>query len=298
VTDSSHHPFRSIKAKAEYRALYVKRAEAWPVVSETRFIETSFGQTFVRVSGDSLRPPLILLPGSRGTSLTWVPNIAALSSSYRTYALDSIYDVGLSVPYRKIRNSKELTNWLDEVITVLVPDAAPSLMGLSYGGWLASQYAIRFSRRVHKVVLLAPAMTVLPVAFAMIFRALLTLIPYSGFRKKFYYWLLHDAIKSGETGQAYVDEAISDWIVAERCFKPLPVINATILKDNELKEWRVPCLFLVGENEKMYSAQNAVKRLNHVAPQIKTRIVTESGHDLWFTQADLVNKTILGFLDE
>jgi hypothetical protein len=67
---SSFHPFRSAQAKEEYQALYMKRAKEWPVASETKLIETPSGQTFIRVSGSVTNPPLVLLPGSKGTSLT------------------------------------------------------------------------------------------------------------------------------------------------------------------------------------------------------------------------------------
>lgn len=298
MTDTSFHPFRSAEAKAEYHALYAERAKAWPVESETKFIETPSGVTLVRISGDLANPPVVLLPGSQGTSITWVPNIAALSEHYRTYALDSIYDFGLSIRRRNLVKPEDLVTWLDEVLAVLVPNSTASLMGLSYGGWLAGQYAIRFPKRVHKIVLLAPAMTVLPVSSALIVRAMLTLLPLPHFRKSFYYWLLHDAVQSGKRGKDYVDEAVSDWAMATRCFTRLPLIPATVLDDNTLQHFPVPCLFLVGENEKMYSAQRAVERLNRVAPQIRTHLIPNGGHDLWFTQADLVNKTILGFLND
>jgi pimeloyl-ACP methyl ester carboxylesterase len=187
------------------------------VPSETRLLETPSGQTFVRLSGNSMHPPLVLLPGSKGTSLTWIPNIVAFSARFRTYALDSIYDFGLSVSRQSIKKPDDLVTWLDEVLTVLVPEGSLSLVGLSYGGWLASQYSLRFPERVQKVVLLAPAMTVLPVSPSLILRSLLTVIPLPGFRKQFYYWLLHDTVESGETGRAFVDEAIVDWAVAEHC---------------------------------------------------------------------------------
>src|SRR3990172_6582986 len=154
---SPSHPFRSERARAEFHALYMERAKKWPVASQTRLIETPSGQTFVRVSGRMIDPPLILLSGSRGTSLSWIPNIAALSAHYRTYALDSIYDFGLSVSRGNIKKPEDLVTWLDEVLTVLVPEGSVSLIGLSYGGWLVSQYALRFPERLHKVVLLAPA---------------------------------------------------------------------------------------------------------------------------------------------
>jgi len=261
-------------------------------------IETPSGQTFVRMSGCLTDPPLILLPGSRGTSLTWIPNIAALSAHYRTYALDSIYDFGLSVSRQNIKKPEDLVTWLDEVLTVLVPQGSLSLVGLSYGGWLVSQYALRFPERLHKVVLLAPAVTVLPVSFALLFRAVLTLIPLPGFRQQFYYWLLNDSVQSGETGRALVDEAVADWTVAERCFGPLPMVNATLLGDKELQGFRVPCLFMVGENEKIYPARKAVKRLNRVALWIKTELIPQAGHDLWFVQAEIVTGKILDFLND
>jgi pimeloyl-ACP methyl ester carboxylesterase len=298
VKKSSSHPFRSEQAKAEYHALYWERSKAWPIASETKLIETPSGQTFVHVSGQSTNPPLVLLPGSLGTSLTWIPNIAALSEQYRTYALDSIYDFGLSVRQRDLKTREDLITWLDEVLRLLVPEGKVALLGLSYGGWLASQYSLRFPERIQKLVLLAPAATVLPVSFALIYRALLTRLPFRNFRKQFYYWLLHDSVQSGDAGRALVDEAVADWAVAERCFAPLPLIPATVLDDKTLKEFPVPCLFMIGEHEKMYPAQKAVERIHHIAPQISAKIIPHAGHDLSFSQADLVTDVILSFLNE
>lgn len=275
----------------------MERSRAWPVASETRFIETPSGWTFVRASGGIANPPLVLLPGSLATSLTWIPNIAALSAHYRTYALDSIYDFGLSVSRRRIKTREDIITWLAEVLSALVPEGTLSLVGLSYGGWLASQYALRYPERIQKVVLLAPALTVLPVSFALILRALLTRIPFADFHRRFYYWLLHDAVQSGNSGQALVDEAIADWKTAERCFSPMPMIPATILNDKAWQSFKIPVLFMVGENEKMYPAQKAVSRLNRVAPQVKTEIIPRAGHDLTFVQADTVNSRILEFLE-
>ena len=295
---SSSHPFRSERAKAEYHALYTERAKEWPIASETRLIETPSGQTFVRVSGHVTNPPLVLLPGRLGTSLTWIPNIAALSAHYRSYALDSIYDFGLSVSRQNIKNAEDIVTWLNEVLTVLVPEGSVNLIGLSYGGWVASQYALRFPERVRKAVLLAPAFTILPASFTLMFWALLTRLPVARFRKQFYYWLLKDTVQSGESGRAAVDEAVADWNVAERCFGTLPAVPPTILKDVELRGFKVPTLFLVGENEKIYAAQKAVSRVNRLAPQIQTSIIPRAGHDLTLVQAEQVTKEILDFLGE
>ena len=71
---------------------------------------------------------------------------------------------------------------------------------------------------------------------------------------------------------------------------------ATVLEDEDLRSIKVPTLFLVGENERLYSAQEAVQRLNRVAPHIKTEIIPNAGHDLTVVQAEMVNRKVLDFL--
>jgi hypothetical protein len=43
------------------------------------------------------------------------------------------------------------------------------------------------------------------------------------------------------------------------------------LNDKSLSDFLVPCLVLIGENEKVYSALKAVQRLNRVAPPNQNR---------------------------
>src|SRR5512134_484432 len=171
----SFHPFRSEQAKADYEAVYAEMAKAWPVPFENLLIDTPSARTFVRASGPSADPPLVLLSGTRGTSLMWMHVIAALSARHRTYALDTVNDVGLSVPRRETWPPEALVDWLDEVFRVLVPEGTLDLLGMSYGGWLASLYALRFPERVRKVVLLAPGGTVLRFSLAFFIRVMMIL---------------------------------------------------------------------------------------------------------------------------
>ncbi len=48
---SPYYPFRSVKAKEKYLKYYEKRSQQWPVLYEDRMIQTSQGETFVRISG-------------------------------------------------------------------------------------------------------------------------------------------------------------------------------------------------------------------------------------------------------
>ena len=88
VKMTAYHPFRSVEAKERYLLLYDSIAKKWPIDSESRMVDTFYGQTFVRISGQVDAPPLVLLPGVNENSLQWMPNIEDLSNDYRTFAID------------------------------------------------------------------------------------------------------------------------------------------------------------------------------------------------------------------
>jgi pimeloyl-ACP methyl ester carboxylesterase len=235
----------------------------------------------------------------------WAPNIAALSAHYRTYALDTITDIGLSVGRAEISKAEDLVKWLDEVLTVLVPEGSLDLMGMSYGGWLASQYALRFPNRLRKVVLLAPGSTVLHLSVGFLIRIALIAMPFPGRHggpvRRTIRWLFEDLARSCDAGRRPAGQGIEDVIemVEMDRFFALPwLIWPNVVDDEAWRGFGVPCLFLVGENEKIYSAKAAVRRLNRVAPQIKTEIIPGAGHDLTLVRPDLVAGRILAFLGE
>src|SRR5262249_2344719 len=152
---------RSTEARERYLTFYDERAKQWPAPVKNRVLETSYGQTFVRVNGSDAAEPLLLLPGLSATSLMWIPYVAAWSRTYRTYALDTVGDGGRSIPAKRMAHVEDYLGWLDEVLEGLELHQT-RVVGMSYGGWLAGQYALHAPERVNKVVLIAPAATVLP----------------------------------------------------------------------------------------------------------------------------------------
>jgi pimeloyl-ACP methyl ester carboxylesterase len=293
-----YHPFRSAKAKEQYLQLYDMREKKWPVLSEVRMVDTSYGQTFVRISGPSGAQPLVLLHGSSGNSLQWIPNIEALSGIFKTYAVDNIYDYGRSVYTRPIKSPDDFTNWIDKLFNALDLGNAINIMGLSYGGWLTCLYALRFPTQLNKIILLAPACTVLPLRLTWLLRAVLGFLPHRTFARSLMYWLAQDLVRNNEAGRIMADEMADEAFLAMRCFKPKRMVYPTVLNDKELKSITMPTLYLVGENEKLYSAWKAIGRLNRVAPQIKTEIIPNAGHDLTMVQADMVNRKVIEFLKQ
>jgi pimeloyl-ACP methyl ester carboxylesterase len=293
----SWHPFRSAASKREYLAFYDARAQRWPVPSESTMVSTTFGDTFVRVQGPTNRPPLVLLPGDSETSLSWIPVIEAFASEHRVYALDHIYDIGRSIYRRQPRRPDDFVRWLDELFDDLqLHDVR--LVGHSYGGWIASLYALEFPKRLDKLVLLSPP-TVLRPPLGLLARAILYgTVPSRSYIRRYLYWYAPDCVRH-EATRATIDEMIEEDILARRCFKikKREIVRPTVLSNEDWQQLAVPTLFLVGRNEVSYPAERAIQRLATVAPHIKTGI-TNGDHHLTITQPDWVIQHVLEFLTD
>lgn len=293
MSRSDYFPFRSSKAREEYLAFYDERAKRWPVPSESRTAPTSFGETFVRVSGPEGAPPLVLLPGMSSNGLMWETLIEPLSRGFRTYAVDSITDVGRSVPTREVRSAEDYARWLDELFDALdLRDV--NLVGMSYGAWITAHMARLRPERLRRTVWLAPAGVVARLSFRWVVLALLTALS-AWIHRRFTWWMFADAVKTPE-GRRVAEELIADTQVMIRCYAPRRIVTPTTMSDEELRSIRVPSLVLVGEHETVGSATKALRRARRVAPQLRLELVPGAGHDLPIAQRELVVRRVLGFL--
>jgi len=294
------HPFKSAAKRDRYLANYDARAARWPVPSKEVYVDTSWGETFVRISGPVDGPALVLLPGANGTSLMWEPNVAAWSENHRVYAVDNVFDFGRSVYLRNITAPEDFVEWLDELLVRMGLEEEVNLLGLSYGGWIAGQYGLAHPERLSKLVLVAPAATVAWFSSDFITRGIKCMIPHPHFTKSMVRWALHDAADGTPEERRMVDEAEENAWLGLRSFKFKTMVHPTVLTDEEWRSFQVPLLFLVGENEVIYSitGAEAVEKLNSVAPQIETELFSDCGHDLSLVQVDRFNRRVQEFLEE
>lgn len=292
----TYFPYRSAQARDLcLRYLDSLAASQWPIPSDERMVPTSFGETFVRISGPPGAPLLVLLHGAGGTSLMWTPNIAALSSGHRTAAVDQIGEFGRSVSARPVQSLQDLMAWLDQLIGALEPHRPVTLIGMSYGGALAAQYALHSPARLDKVVLLAPGATVLRPPAAFWLRLLCLALLRTRGLPWFFRWIFP---VMAEKDPRWIDSTVEQLALnlkhVQRHKTPIP----PVLTDAEWGRFQTPALFLVGEREVIYSAQKAVRRLRRVAPRVATEIIPAAGHDLAFAQTARVDERILQFLHQ
>jgi pimeloyl-ACP methyl ester carboxylesterase len=147
--------FKSLEGESAIKDLYVQFLKHWPVVNQHLRIPTREGETFVIASCPEAAPPVVLLHGTAFNSTMWMGDIASWSAHFRVYAADIIGDAGLSAPSRPPYASEAHALWLDDLLSGLGIGQA-SLVGVSLGGWLAFDYAIRRMSRVKSLVTIAP----------------------------------------------------------------------------------------------------------------------------------------------
>ena len=94
-------------------------------------------------------------------------------------------------------------------------------------------------------------------------------------------------------GQKLVEYHIEEAYLAVRSFKSSALVYPNVFSDQELQRVAVPMLFVVGENEKIYSPNVVLERLHKVAPHIQTQLVIGAGHDLSMVKAKQVNEVIM-----
>jgi pimeloyl-ACP methyl ester carboxylesterase len=279
--------FATPEGRAKYMEAYEAMFTLWKVPHDGVDVKTSYGFTHVNASGPGDGDPLILLHAAGLTSTVWFANIAELSAHHRVYAVDVIGDAGKSVADRVMRKRTDYAEWLREVFDGLRIERG-DLLGHSYGGWLTLNMALAYPDRLRKIVLLAPAASFRPLGF------ITKLILYLGEFK------IHPPARAmlkaaAAKGTALEEAFIHLMEMVTRYCRPA-TMYPTVYADAELKQIDLPALLLIGDGDKIYNPQKAIKRAQHWMPGLRAEIIPDAGHLLIMDRSDIINARILKFL--
>jgi pimeloyl-ACP methyl ester carboxylesterase len=289
--------FKTSEGEAAFLAAYNAVLKLWPVPYEEMEVPSRFGITHVIVSGPTEAPPLVLLHGYMATSAMWAPNIADFSQDYRVYALDVMGQPSKSSPAEPIRNAGDYAVWLAETLDALHLDGV-FLVGQSYGGWLALNFAIAAPGRVRRLVLLSPGGGFVPMARQFSLRGMVMVwLPTRLTVNWFMRWLgLTD--RAGATDARPILELIYRGLrhfrIPVDTLRVMPVMFA----DDQLRAMRVPTLLLIGEREVVCDPATALARARERFPDVQGELVPECSHDMCFSQRRIVDARVLDFLKE
>lgn len=159
-----------------FAAAYRDGMAAMPPPDETVAVPTSFGPVRGYRFGDKGGTPLVLLAGRQASTPMWATNLPGLMAERTVWSIDSIGEPGASTQREELISPQDQAAWVAEALTGLGLDR-PHLLGVSIGGWLATQVAIHRPDRAASVTLLDPAITFAPLTWKMIVVSLGSVLP-------------------------------------------------------------------------------------------------------------------------
>jgi pimeloyl-ACP methyl ester carboxylesterase len=281
--------FKTFEKQRQYIDLYNKNLKLWPVNYSEKYVKTKFGETYVLTCGKQDAPPLILLHSMSSSSIQWYVNVSELSKHYRVYTIDRIGDLGKSIAKIHPANLDDLSEWLSEVMDSLSLKKV-DMIGHSYGGWITMGFAIRKPKRINKIVLLSPGSSILETEGKFM---------WLGFKASYF----PRTNKSIKKFQDYI--CLNDTIVSKQMkvgFKnwtpPKETAKPTVFTDQELRKLNCPVLFLMGENDVIYNANDAIIRADSCILNCNTELIPNAGHNVIIEQPNIVNGIILKFLSD
>jgi pimeloyl-ACP methyl ester carboxylesterase len=281
--------YKSSEGQAKCLAIYDAALAHWPVPYEQLDLPTRFGTTHVIASGPKDAPPLVLLHGNWATATMWSSAIADLSREHRTYALDQIDDVGKSVPTSLPTSRSDYAKWLLDVFDQLELQQA-DVIGLSYGGFLAANFALHIPDRVKRLVLLCPGVPNFgrPTRKYALHGLPLILFP-SRLTGK---WLIQGLSVHGYQSNNLEAEQLIVSAMNLRSRVPF----RPVFSDDEFSNLKMPVLLLIGDREVLYDAKSAIDRARQLIPHIEAEIIPNARHMLSTDQPDVVIGCIMRFL--
>jgi pimeloyl-ACP methyl ester carboxylesterase len=258
-------------------------------------ISSRFGSTHLVVCGPKAAPPLVLLHSFFMSLTVWAYNIADFSRDYRVYALDMMGQPGKSIPDQPMRNRGEMAEWLTSILDAL-GISQTDVVGWSYGGFAALNYAIYRPDRLRKLVLLTPIGSFVPLKAQFYIRGMLTRLPGRFWSTGMMHWFTYEPNLNDQNTRRAFDHLTDQFYPGIRYLRLPPTVLPVPYTDEELRGVRNPIFLLIGQQEALYDPAAAVARAKRLIPNIKTEVIPHAGHELALSKPETVNKRVLEFV--
>ena len=243
--------------------------------------------------------PLLMLHGFFGEKSCWLPLIELLQSQFRCISLDMLgfgesskpeicYDVALEVAFVR------------QVVEQLNIDPC-CMIGHSFGGWVASAYALKYTNSVSSLVLAAPA-GIRDDSFCGQYDALRPLLwktPIVDLALQLAKPFANLAGKSNELQQisGWRRELMSQPVARSFLMSRMRPEDAIDTVEKDLHKLEIPTLVITGDSDETIPLWHCQTYANQI-PKAQLAIIPNATHGLPQTQAEMMANLICQFLGQ
>jgi pimeloyl-ACP methyl ester carboxylesterase len=254
--------FTSASGRDRFGAAYARAMSEMPQPEATLDIRTGFGVVRVyRFAGaEPDRPPLLLLPGTVSASPVWADNLPSLLRLRTVYTVDLLGEPGASVQDRPIESAADQAAWLAETMAAL-PEPRLVLLGLSIGGWTATNLAVHRPEKVAGLILLEPVRTFTELSAGVILRSVPIAVRWAprSWRDSFSSWTANGAPVEDVPVADMIESGMRDYV------RQLPAPG--LFSAGQLGRVRVPVLLILAGASVMHDAAAAARSARETLPQ-------------------------------
>lgn len=286
--DQHNSVYKAQKYEDAHLKIYDEKLAQWPLPYESRYVDTQYGSLHVIISGPQDAAPMLLLNASGMSGWSWLYNIAAFNQGYRTYAVDTLGEAGKSRldDVKNIPVDGEAWAELMVELTNKLGFDKSYVVGASYGGYIATSYALYHPERVEKLALLGP-MGMTPATGETALRIMLAqFYPFGPVKASTARWALGEDAKVLQESDEWFQIVMGGMVPKVS----LPVV----FTPEQLRTIEVPVLLVIGTRDRLTSDPEKVKELANNVPDIRIEVL-DSGHLIGIEKADTVNEMVPAF---
>ena len=289
--------FRTDDARRRYVEAYDRVLAVSPVPLTELDLATPYGDTHVIAAGAPDLPPLIALHGKVVSSTMWIPLLDTLTASHRVFLIDAIGDINKSVATRVLHDGDDVARWLDAVLDGLaVRDVA--VVGMSYGAWMATTYAMARPEAVERLAILSPAGVFAGVRPAWMARAVYAgmIRPRAETLRRFMATMYTSETAAHVEGSVF-GQVIDQYIVGMPGFRmSTREAPPRMYRAEALAALTMPVLVIIGEEETVCDGPRAAGIARQRLPDARVELVAHANHSVTADQPEVVDQMLREFL--
>jgi len=278
--------FKSESGKKEILDLYDQKLEELNIVSESIYIETTFGKTHILKTGNSYAPPLILIHGSNGCAPIALECYPNLSSKYQIFAVDVLAQPNKSAETRLSMKDESYGKWINEIIDKLEIENVV-LAGFSFGGLVILKTLIHNQEKIKEAFLASPAFIVNGNPLRALFKIFIPMKRYMKTHKIKYIEKFLSVVFT-ERDEFAINFLSKVFLHFTMDFTPLPVISK-----KESQKVRTPITIIGAEKDILFPGIKMKKRASKLLPSLKHFLLLKDSKHVQDQKGNLIFEELI-----